>query len=169
MTPQWTIFSGLCILLGWTVTSDCFAMLCWLLLYKEVNQLHRPGPPGPSAPAPFHAFRSSWSTTLTVLPAPCSSSRLAMCLQECIYVSDSLPVHLFAPFPRWVHKSILYLQVSVPALQTRCFRKDCVFIVKGRHSISTESLNNTSCQPFKNTKVITACGHFYSPFESMCT
>ena len=96
-------------------------MLCQFLLYNEVNQLYvylYPLPLGPpSHPHPIPPIQVVTGHR-TKLPAFYSTFPLAIYFtQQCIHVDPNLPIRPTLPFPHCVHMSVLYVCISIPALQ----------------------------------------------------
>ena len=93
-------------------------MLCLFLLYNNKNRLYAyiyPLPP--TFPTSSHSSRSSQSTRLSSLCYAAASHWLStplMVVSTCQCYSSSLFHH---PLLCCVHKSILYVRVSIPALQ----------------------------------------------------
>ena len=119
-TVSWALLS--CLQLFFQLGYSCFTMLCWFLLYNEVNQpyIHvysLPLDSPPSVPSPCHPLghhrASSW--------APCAIQQIPTSAlfytQQCVYVSVNLLIRC-TPFPALcVDTSILYICVCIPALQ----------------------------------------------------
>ena len=89
-------------------------MLCWFLLYNSANQLYVYICPLPPTP-PTHPARVSRRTELSSL-CYIAASHWLFYTRECIYVNATLSIHP-PSFPHCVHVSVLYMCVSVPALQ----------------------------------------------------
>ena len=91
---------------------NCFTRLCSCLQHKQVNQPYvyvYPRPLGPPHLFLPHPSGSSQNTEL-------STSGLFYTL-SCAYVSPDLPGRPTLLSPPCVHVSILYIWVSIPALQ----------------------------------------------------
>ena len=97
---------------------NCFTMLCQFLLYNKVTQIYVYISPLPLEPSshwpPFQPSRSSPSTTLSF---PCFRFPFLLYVQQCIYVDATLSVGSTLSFPLCVHKAVLYIYISLPALQ----------------------------------------------------
>ena len=102
------------------------ALQCWFVLYNNVNQLY----------IYIYIYTHTHTHTHThiylLLSPPlyivtkCTLGPLyylavfTSCLfytWQCIYVSATLPIHLILTFPHCVYKSVLYVCISVHALQ----------------------------------------------------
>ena len=112
--------SGTTEFFGFLLEYNCFTILCWVLLYNSVNQ-----PCVYISPSPFrlppiplsHSSRSSQSTRLS----PCAAQQLPtgwLFYMVAVYICQCSCVNLSHPLlPPLFHKSILYIWVSIPAVQ----------------------------------------------------
>ena len=108
----------------WTILflleNNCFTLLCWFLQFINMNQpqvyMSAPSWTSLPLPTPSHLSRLSPSTVLSSLHHTANSHWLPI-LHTVMYVSTTLPICPFLPFPHWVHKSVLYVCISIVALQ----------------------------------------------------
>ena len=105
---------------------SCFTTLCWFLPYININQSQvyicplPPEMPPPHHPSsiPSHPSRLSQSTGLSYL-CYIANSHLLSILHMAMYVFILFISFVPPSFPSGVHKSILYVCVSIAALQRR--------------------------------------------------
>ena len=100
---------------------NCFAMLCWFLLYNKVSQLYSIPISPPSWTPPkhptSHPSRSSQSTELSSLCYRAASRQLSISHMVVYIVRATLSIHPTLSCPLCSHKPILYTGISIPALQ----------------------------------------------------
>ena len=97
---------------------NCFTMLCWFLLYNNVNQLYVyicPLPLNPPSPQPPNPSKSSQSTA--ELPVTRQLPTSFSFTHGSVRVSASLLIRPILCFPLCVDKSIFYIYISIPDLQ----------------------------------------------------
>ena len=97
---------------------NCFTMLCWFLLYNNVNQLYVyicPLPLNPPSLQPPNPSKSSQSTA--ELPVTRQLPTSFSFTHGSVRVSASLLIRPILCFPLCVDKSIFYIYISIPDLQ----------------------------------------------------
>ena len=94
---------------------SCFTMLCYFLLYSKVNQLYV------YIYSLFFGFPFHLGHRRALSRVPCAIQQVLISYllytQQCIYVNPNLPVHPTSPSLLGVHAFVLYIFVSVSALQ----------------------------------------------------
>ena len=94
---------------------SCSSMLCQFLLYSKVNQ------PYTYTHLLFFGFPSHLGHHRALSRAPCAIQWVLISYlfytQQCIYVNPSLPIYCTPPSPLGIHTFVLYVCVSISALQ----------------------------------------------------
>ena len=100
---------------------NCFTMFCQSLLYGEVNQLcvyiYLLVPERPSHSTPIAALRSSQRRAELPVLDSSSPQLCVLCMVWVCIGAAPAPCPLLS-FPCWLHVSVLYVCISLPAPQT---------------------------------------------------
>ena len=98
-------------------------MLCQFLLYIKVNHLYVYIYPL------FFRFPSHLGHHRALSRVPCAIQQVLISYlfytQQCIYVNPNLPIHPTPPPPLGIHKFVLYICVSISALQISSSLFEC--------------------------------------------
>ena len=95
----------------------CFTILCQFILYSKVNQLYVYICPL------FFGFPSHLGHQRALSRVPCVVQQVLISYlfytqyQQCIYVNPNLPIHPSPTSPLGIHTFVLYVCVSISALQ----------------------------------------------------
>ena len=97
---------------------SCFTMLCWFLLHSKLNQLYI------YIYVLFFRFPSHLGHHRALSGVPCANSRFSLVIYvihsiDTVYINPNLPIHPTPPSQLGNHKFVLYICVSISALQIR--------------------------------------------------